>query len=69
MDPAEIARRSEIVETEMARVEEEPEDGLVLNEETMDEPFLIEGQEEPFDLNENDRSPERYPDDTKSRVT
>ena len=46
MDPAEIARRSEIVETEMARVDEEPEDGLVLNEETMDEPFLIEGQEE-----------------------
>ena len=67
MDPAEIARRSEIVETEMARVEEELEDGLVLNEETMDEPFLIEGQEEPLD--ENDRSPERYPDDTKSRVT
>ena len=56
-----------MVDYEMARVEEEPEDGLVLNEETMDEPEIPEGQEEPFEY-ENDRSPEQ-PDDTKSRVT
>jgi hypothetical protein len=38
MDPNEIARRSEIVDAEMAKVEEEPEDGVVLNEETLDDP-------------------------------
>ena len=58
LDASEIARRQEIVDTEMARVDEEPEDGLVLNEETMDEPEQIEGQEEPYEY-DNDRSPER----------
>ena len=54
LDPAEIGRRQQIVEEEMAKVKEEngEEDGVVQAEETMDE-LLAEGQEE-----ERDKSPE-----------